>query len=53
MFVPIVAMDLELFRVASCVAVCGMVAVEGFRAYSLSYLNVCAIFFFRMLSVAP
>ena len=32
MFVPIVATDIELFRVASCVAVCGMVAVEGFRA---------------------
>lgn len=31
MFVPIVATDIELFRVASCVVVCGMIAVEGFR----------------------
>ena len=39
MFVPIVATDLELFRVASCVAVCGMVAVEGFRALAPAELS--------------
>lgn len=39
MFVPIVATDIELFRVASCVVACGMVAVEGFRIMAPKQLS--------------